>query len=71
MKNLNTISAPLLDNLVEKARFQPDLLNQSEKDNLFRIIDKLQCIAICGNDERRELWLTVERGPIESFGDYQ
>ena len=70
MKKTNTISAPLLDNLIEKVRFQPDLLNQSEKDNLLRIIDKLQCIAICGNDERRDLWLTVERGSIENYGDY-
>jgi hypothetical protein len=66
----NTISAPLLDNLIAKAQPDPDLLCQSEKDSLFDIISKLQCLAICGNDERRELWLTVERGSIEDFGDY-
>ena len=66
----NTISAPLLDNLIAKAQPDPDLLCQSEKDSLFDIINKLQCFAICGNDERRELWLTVERGSIEDFGDY-
>lgn len=37
---------------------------------MLKIIDKLQCIAICGNNERRELWLTIERGSIEDFGDY-
>ena len=66
----NTISAPLLDNLIAKAQPDPDLLCQSEKDSLFDIINKLQCLAICGNDERRELWLTVERGSIEDFGNY-
>jgi hypothetical protein len=66
----NTISAPLLDNLIAKAQSYPDLLSQSDKDNLLRIIDRLQYIAICGNDERREFWLTVERGSIEDFGDY-
>ena len=70
MQLVNNISAPLLDNLIAKAQYQPDLLNQSEKNNWLRIIDKLQCIAICGNDERRELWLTAERGSIEDFGDY-
>ena len=66
----NVISAPLLDNLIAKAQSNPDLLSQSDKDNLLRIIDRLQYITICGNDERREFWLTVERGSIEDFGDY-
>lgn len=67
---MNTISAPILDNFISKAQSYPDLLNQAEKDVLLSIIDKLQGIAVCGNDERRELWLTVERGSIEDFGDY-
>lgn len=70
MKNISTISAPLLDNFIAKAQCQPDLLSQAEKDNLLKIIDKLQCAAICGNDERRELWLVAERGFIGDFGDY-
>ena len=70
MKNINTISAPLLDNFIAKAQCQLDLLSQAEKGNLLKIIDKLQCVAICGNDERRELWLIAERGSIEDFGDY-
>jgi len=70
MQLVNNISAPLLDNLIAKAQYQPDLLNQSDKDNLQKAIDKLQCIAICGDDELREIWLTVKRGSIEEFGDY-
>ena len=70
MQPTNNISAPLLDNLIAKAQYQPDLLNLVAKNNLLKIIDKLQCIAICDNDERRELWLTIERGSIEDFGDY-
>lgn len=70
MQSVNNISAPILDNLIAKAQSHPDLLSQSDKDNLQKVIDKLQCVAICGNDERRELWLTAERGSIEDFGDY-
>jgi hypothetical protein len=64
------VAAPILDNLIVKAQSVPDLLCQSEKDSLFDIINKLQCLAICGNDELRELWLTAKRGSIEDFGDY-
>jgi hypothetical protein len=70
MSKIDMIAAPILDNLIAKAQSYLDLLSQSDKDNLQKVIDKLQCIAICGNDERRELWLTVERGSIEDFGDY-
>lgn len=64
------ISAPLLDNLIERAQMHPDLLVQTDKEHLLKIIDHLQCVAICGDDEYRELWFTVERGSIEEFGDY-
>lgn len=67
---MNAISAPILDNFISKAQYHPDLLSQEEKDALLSIIEKLQCVAICGNDECRELWLTIERGSIEDFGDY-
>lgn len=68
---MNTIPAPILDNLIAKAQSHPDLLSQVEKDVLLQIIDKLQCVVVCGNDECRQLWLTVERGSIEDFGDYE
>lgn len=48
----------------------PDLLGQADKDRLLKIIDDLQCVAICGDDEYRELRLTAERGSIKEFGDY-
>lgn len=67
---MNAISVPILDNFISKAQYHPDLLSQEEKDALLSIIEKLQCVAICGNDECRELWLTIERGSIEDFGDY-
>jgi hypothetical protein len=60
----------LLDNLIEQAQLHPDLLSQAEKDCLLQIIAKLQCVAICGNDECRELWITAKRGSIEDFGNY-
>lgn len=67
---MDTISAPILDNLIVKAQSHPDSLNQAGKDILLSMIEKLQSVAICGNDERREIWFTVERGSIEDFGDY-
>lgn len=68
---MNTISAPILDNLIVEAQSHPDLLSQVEKDALLHIIDKLQCVAVCGNDECRELWFTSERSSIEDFGDFE
>ncbi|WP_280747695.1 hypothetical protein [Parabacteroides sp. PF5-9] len=70
VNGIATLSAPVFDNLIERAQYHPDLLSQEEKDALLSIIEKLQCVAICGNDECRELWLTIERGSIEDFGDY-
>lgn len=70
MSKIDMVAAPILDNLITRAQSSPDSLCQSENDSLFDIINKLQCLAICGNDELRELWLTVERGSIEDFGDY-
>ncbi|NDV47456.1 hypothetical protein D0T49_10400 [Paludibacter sp. 221] len=70
VNGIATFSAPVFDNLIERAQYHPDLLSQEEKDALLSIIEKLQCVAICGNDECRELWLIIERGSIEDFGDY-
>lgn len=67
---MNTISAPILDGLITKAQSCPDLLSQTDKEVLLCILEKMQCVAICGNDERRELWLTPDHGSIEDFGDY-
>lgn len=67
---MNTISAPILDGLITKAQSCPDLLSQTDKEVLLCILEKMQCVAICGNDERRELWLTTDHGSIEDFGDY-
>lgn len=37
-------------------------------DELFSL---LQAVKPCGDDDRHELWLTVERGPFEGFQDWR
>lgn len=67
---METTFAPTLDCFIRRAQAQPDWLNQDDKERLLQVVKKFQCVAINGGDEYRALWITVERGPIEDFGDY-
>jgi len=64
------ITAPLLDELIQKASGAPDAPDDTTKSQVLTLIDKIKTLDICGDDERRELWLWTERGTIEEFGDY-
>jgi len=63
--------APQLDALIQHAQSLPAVVGEENRAALLRLFDKLYEIAACGEDERRELWLTAERGAIEAFGDYE
>lgn len=65
------LTAPLLDNLIERAAAFPYVSDDQTKRLVLALFQKLQAIAISGDDERRELWLTAPRGSIEDFGDYE
>jgi len=34
------------------------------------LIDRIKTLAICGDDERRAIWLWTKRGTIDDFGDF-
>ena len=63
--------APQLDTLIQRAQSLPAVIGEESRAALLRLFDKLYEIAACGEDERRELWLTAERGTIEDFGNYE
>ena len=64
------IVAPQLDELVQRASGAPDAPDNNTKSQVLLFIDKIKTLNICGDDERRDLWLWTERGTIEDFGDY-
>ena len=71
MKNSqNIIFAPRLDALISRAVSAENDLDENTRRLILALFQKLQIIAACGDDERRELWLTAERGSIEDFGKY-
>lgn len=43
-----------------------------EKSNelIFKFFDEIHKIKPCGSDERREIWVTAERGTIKDYYDY-
>lgn len=65
------IFAPLLDDWIEHAKNLPSVTDEKTKRLLLELFHKLQEIETCGDDERRELWLSIERGSINEFGNYE
>jgi hypothetical protein len=65
------IAAPLLDDLIEIASGAPEASDDATKEHITVLIDKIKTLDICGDDERRDLWLWAERGSIEGFGNYE
>lgn len=70
-KSPSYLPAPRIDGLLERARNLYEVTDDKTKGLINKLFQKLQNIAVCGEDERRELWLTAPRGSIEDFGDYE
>jgi len=70
-KSSVNMSAPQLDTLIERASSSPDVSDEQTKHLALALFQKLKAITVCGDDQRRELWLTASRGSIEDFGDYE
>jgi len=45
--------------------------DEATKAQVLILPDKLNVLEVCGDDERRELWLHVGNGTIDSFGNYR
>ena len=64
-------NAPQFDHFLQIAQEQPIVIEQDIKDKLFSIYEKMKGVAVCGDDEYRNIWFHIERGNIEDYGDYE
>ena len=65
------LSAPQVDTLIFRAEKLYEITDDRTKDLTFELFQKLQSIAVCGDDECRELWLATPRGSIEEYANYE
>jgi len=65
------LSAPQADALIFQAVRFPEIIDNQTKDLTFKLFQRLKLIDVCGQDERRELWITAPRGSIEEFANYE
>ena len=71
MEKKPTLFAPQIDALIGNLKSNSDLINQNINQVLRTIYTTLSIIKPFGDDEIRQIWIVVERGPVEAFGDYQ
>ena len=67
---MDCITAPQADLMIHCSTSLPNALDDKTKEFVMLLFQKIQAVNICGDDKRRELWITAERGTIEDFGDY-
>jgi len=70
MKTLNTPS-PYIDSLILSCQGYPHIKNNVEVKKLLSVFSEMCKLEEQGDDELRKIWINVERGEIEDFGDYQ
>jgi len=63
--------APDADIIVNNSNSGTDLINRSIYQKLTKIYSVFSCLKPVGDDELRETWLELERGPIEAFGNFE
>ncbi len=68
---INTLFAPEIDNIVKTFGFEGVPVNNLIDKLLKDFYKTIECVKIIGGDELREIWIEVERGPIEAFGEYE
>jgi len=68
---MSPLYAPQIDAVIGNLKSDPDLMNQKIHQGLMGIYDSFSCIKPFGDDDIRQIWIEVERGPVEVFGDYE
>ena len=68
---MSIITAPKADSMIYRAAYVPESYDGITRRLLLELVHKMQEIAVCGDDARRRLWITAERGPIEDYGSYE
>jgi hypothetical protein len=64
-------NAPKLDEFLQIAQSQPVVINPKDKENLHLLYKKMKGVAVCGDDEYRNIWFPLDRGKIEDYGNYE
>ena len=67
----NTLYAPLVDTVRDRIKPEHKAVSQDAYQKLLEIYDAISVIKPGDNDKNRDIWLEVERGPIEAFGNYK
>ena len=72
MKKIRKIkNAPQFDEFLRIAQAQSIVIEDSDKEKLHLIYEKMKGITVCGGDEYRNIWFHIERGAIEDYGDFE
>ena len=62
--------APWVDNMINRLEHYSTQIDPGTHHQLKAIYLALSCLKPEGEDEVRQLWITVQRGAIEAFGDF-
>jgi len=66
------LSAPQIDAVIEDLKHRNNIvLTPASYLKLKDIYDIFTCVRPGSEDENRHIWIEVERGPAEAFGDYE
>jgi len=68
---MSNIYAPQLDDLIQRASGSASVPDKTTKSQVLALLETLEALEICGDDERKELWLWAKRGSIDDFGAYE
>ena len=73
MKKIHSLKlyAPQIDAIIERFNPKDDFITPEIYLKMKDIYGIFGCIKSRGDDRIRQIWIEVERGPIEAFGDYE
>jgi hypothetical protein len=63
--------SPDIDNLTDNIKWETTPINLEIYQKLKNVYAVFCCVKTIGEDELRETWLEIERGPIEAFGSLE
>jgi hypothetical protein len=63
--------APFIDGLIHACKGYPDVGSNFYREKLVVIFNELLKIEVQGDDDYRSIWLPVECGSMEDFGDFE
>jgi hypothetical protein len=63
--------APQVDAIIERFNPKDDFITPDMYLKMKDIYNVFSCIKSQGDDKIRQIWIEVERGPVEAFGDYE